>query len=742
MTRFLCVVVGLLSITLCAAQPAKQSAKPAKQSIKSSKQSSKSEIPDVLAVEQSRVVYEKFTLDSMPKFWSWMQPRKDERLELKYVDGGMYLRQTTAGSLWFLHGVPADATKDWEVTMHTKGLTAVTKGGPGIHVRSGSMHYMFIISSLDGSFWVGQYNAATGQWAGFTTATERSMNYVKNDNIKGRNEINELTVRKHGSVIDFSANGVLLNSYNIGQSMPGLLTDLGSFGINISDVVEASIFDIAFRYSTRSINYDSNAFVGATKSYASELNSIPSDRYPVLAPNGSSIYWVRTPSVNNDDIMIASRATDSTWTNVRAAGRPLNNYEPNNVIAVSQDDNSLFLWSRYRPDGSPAGPGFSRSTRTATGWTVPTSVAIKNYYTRANTREECVSADRAVAIMSCQRDDTRGLKDLYISFLEADGSYSEPRNMGDNINTQFEDGMPHLAADNKTLYFASTRPGFGELDMWVSKRLDSTWLNWSKPINLGPTINSNGWNGYLCVHPSGKYAYMNTTDGERNGIFRLNLPQDPASRRLLPDPSVLVRGRVLNAKTLQPIATTVAIATLPDKKNTAKASSEPSEGRYSIILPGGESYGFYASEPGYFPVSDNLDLKDLSLYREIERDLLLWPIEIGATIRLNNVFFDTNKSNLRNESREELLRLITMLKERPTMTIELGGHTDDRASDALNNKLSEDRAQAVKTYLVSKGITPDRLKAKGYGKTRPVSEDTTEAARQANRRVEFTIASI
>lgn len=741
MTKIVCLAIVLLSHVVCVSQLAISQPASKSKGKKAATATSAGNIPTTV-VQKSRKISEIEPMDAVPPYWYWMNERSDNTFTLRYEDGAAYMKYNDTGVLWFFKNTASDPANDWDVTMRTKMISASNRGGLGLHVRSQAFHYMFIICPAEKTYWVGHYNASTNQWKSYVAEGNDLQTYLKSESIKPIGEINTTAVRKHGDELDFLINGTVVKTFTISQTMPSLLTSVDGMGLNVSQKLEAQILDVSWNYTMRAIAYDPKAFIGATKTYATELNAQKSDRFSVLSPNGESIYWIRTDGVMSDDIMIATRATDSTWQNVRSAGFPLNNRDPNNVIAVSQDDNSLLIWNRYRSDGSPLGPGFSRTTRTSTGWTVPENVNITNYVNRAGSREECVSADRTVAILACERDGTLGDKDLYISFLQPDGAYSEPKNMGAVLNSKFSDGMPHLAADNRTLYFGSTRPGFGECDIWVSKRLDSTWLNWSEPVNLGPTINSNGWNGYLTMHPSGKYAYMNTTGPYQSGIFRLKLPQDPASRRMLPDPTVLVRGRVLNAKTLQPIATTVAIATLPDKKNTAKAASEPAQGRYSIVLPGGESYGFYASEPGYFPVSDNLDLRDLSLYREIERDLLLWPIEVGATIRLNNVFFDTNKSELRSDSREELKRLIALLNERPTMTIELGGHTDDRASDELNNKLSEDRATAVQTYLVSQGIAPNRLKAKGYGKSKPVSQGTTEAARQANRRVEFTIASV
>jgi outer membrane protein OmpA-like peptidoglycan-associated protein len=142
---------------------------------------------------------------------------------------------------------------------------------------------------------------------------------------------------------------------------------------------------------------------------------------------------------------------------------------------------------------------------------------------------------------------------------------------------------------------------------------------------------------------------------------------------------------------------------------------------------------------GYYAVSDNTDVRGLKNYREIKRDLLLTPVEVGATIRLNNIFFDFAKSELRSESVPELNRAAQFLRENPTVVIEIGGHTDDVGSDTDNAALSEARARAVREYLTSQGIAAARLTSKGYGESKPVGPNRTDEGRQLNRRVEFTI---
>jgi OmpA-OmpF porin, OOP family len=208
-----------------------------------------------------------------------------------------------------------------------------------------------------------------------------------------------------------------------------------------------------------------------------------------------------------------------------------------------------------------------------------------------------------------------------------------------------------------------------------------------------------------------------------------------------PKPVVLVTGHVLNAKTNEPIAGKILYESLTTGKELGIAYSDPRDGYYSIVLPAGEEYGFLAESKGFFPVSENIDLRKLTAYEEVKRDLKLVPLEAGSIARLNNLFFDTGKADLRTQSTKELKRLIDLLKDNVTMTIEVAGHTDDVGTDLNNLELSKRRSAAVTAYLVKNGIGEARLKSVGLGETKPQLPNTTPENRQVNRRVEFKIVA-
>ncbi|MBX9785047.1 MAG: OmpA family protein [Chitinophagaceae bacterium] len=203
----------------------------------------------------------------------------------------------------------------------------------------------------------------------------------------------------------------------------------------------------------------------------------------------------------------------------------------------------------------------------------------------------------------------------------------------------------------------------------------------------------------------------------------------------------MVTGNVFNAKTKEPISASLVYETLPEGAVAGDGLSSPGDGAFQIVLPYDKNYMIRATADHFFAQSENLNLDSLvrTGLRVIHKDLYLMPIEVGQIVRLNNVFFDFDKSDLRPESFIELNLVVKMLNENPAIAIELGAHTDSKGSDTYNINLSQSRAKSCVDYLISKGIDPSRVTWKGYGETVPVATNDTDEGRQLNRRVEFKI---
>jgi outer membrane protein OmpA-like peptidoglycan-associated protein len=379
--------------------------------------------------------------------------------------------------------------------------------------------------------------------------------------------------------------------------------------------------------------------------------------------------------------------------------------------------------------------GFSR--RNGIAWSEGALLKIVGFAHQPNTRSDYFLAPngRALILSIVNSESLNRSRDLFVSLLQPDGRWSKPANLP-TLNSPQEEISPWLAPDNQTIYFSSSRTGgLGEQDIWMSRRLDESWRKWSPPQNLGADINTKRADMNLAVDATGRMAFMSLGERGKEDIYEFELP---AAMR--PSPVAFVRGTVTDPAG-KPVPAGILYEFLKNTQAAGQAGANPSDGKYQIALPIGEDYGFRASAGGYIAVSDRIDLRQARDQQVFERNLILIPIATGVPIRLNNIFFDTAKTELLPESRAELDRLATLLQERPAMRIEIRGHTDSVDDDATNLKLSEGRAASVVGYLTKAGIAAARLQSKGFGESQPVAANDTEKNRLFNRRVEFVILS-
>jgi outer membrane protein OmpA-like peptidoglycan-associated protein len=493
-------------------------------------------------------------------------------------------------------------------------------------------------------------------------------------------------------------------------------------------------------YVEAPINVAPGIEVGPKENLGPGVNSPYDDLLPVISPDGKTLFIARMNHPQNfgidDNIWYTTLDDHGNWLPVKNIGPALNNGGSSYVSSVTPDGNTLLIAGSFKSkDSKPAALWLTH--RTAQGWSYPEPVRVKDFYTYSIYSEYSLSNDGRTIILSLDRADSYGRKDLYVSFLQKDGSWSAPKNLGPTVNSASDEATPFIASDGKTLYFASDGfAGYGSMDMYFTRRLDSTWQHWSEPQNLGPKLNSETFDAYYTVPASGEYAYFVSYERSYGlgDIFRVKLPE-----ALRPKAVVLISGKVLDAKTGKPLEAKIKYELLSNGKEIGSASTSPATGIYKITLPAGENYGYRAEAPGYIPVSENLDLTKADRYQELARDLMMVPIQKGETVRLNNIFFEVAKAELRSESFAELDRIVKLLGDNPTMEIAIYGHTDSVGSEGINKGLSEARAKAVQTYLLGKGIVTARLRAKGFGDTKPIAPNSTDEGRQQNRRVEFTI---
>ena len=360
---------------------------------------------------------------------------------------------------------------------------------------------------------------------------------------------------------------------------------------------------------------------------------------------------------------------------------------------------------------------------------------VQYFKNKSSHQSGCLSADNRYMIISMESGATQGVEDLYV--LTRDGkSWSAPKNMGAGINTKFQEITPFLSADSKTLYFATNgRKGEGSFDIYVSKRLDESWSNWSNPENLGPHVNSQGRETSFSFLADSEFAYyISTQNSDGYGdVRRIKFRQDSTIVARKIDTTDLITFtaplnktgiKFLNAKNSQPIKSRIIITV----GNTQTEFVPEIDG---VVSLSGSLIG-EAVVSGFLPVKTQSFSDSLVTVR-------MEPLEIGRTILLEHVLFGRASTDVLQSSYEELDMVVKMMKLNPDINILLKGHTDANGDIVQNKKLSEARVMEVKQYLTGKGISKKRIDGVGAGGLEPIASNETEATRKLNRRVEFVI---
>jgi outer membrane protein OmpA-like peptidoglycan-associated protein len=358
--------------------------------------------------------------------------------------------------------------------------------------------------------------------------------------------------------------------------------------------------------------------------------------------------------------------------------------------------------------------------------------------------EYAISSDEKYLVMGLRRSETFGDKDLYVSLKTSDNSYGKPINLGPILNSAGNEGSPFLAADNKTLYFNSNgHPGYGDADIYVTTRLDDSWTKWTEPVNLGPDINSPEWDGYITIPASGEFAYFSSLKNSlgSDDIFKIKLfPSIKPQMVVLYD--FQFKDKVTN-NILTPKISFQALGEVKDTTNAINWTYDEETLLNKSILSIGKKYEINATLESYGDFKATVDLSKETKYKEIKAVFELLPLVQGQKMVLQNLFFDQGQSIIKEESFEELEKVKKMMAENPSMEILLEGHTDNQGDMLKNIKLAEDRVNAVKDYITKDGVVDGkRIGIKSWGPYKPVMRNSSEEARKKNRRVEFTITKM
>jgi len=467
----------------------------------------------------------------------------------------------------------------------------------------------------------------------------------------------------------------------------------------------------------------------------------PADEYinAITADEQTMLLTVRKYNPNNsgrilsEDLCLTQNAGNH-WEKPKKVSLSQNS-EGEGAACLSPDGQTIYFTSCYSNDGYGSCDIYM-ATRQGNHWSQPVNLG-PNVNSAKWESQPSVSSDGNTLYFASNRSGGFGNSDIWMSHKLPDGSWGKAINLGNTINTSEDEMSPFIHADNQTLFFSSNgHTGMGGMDLYLSRK-DSLGY-WQAPVNLGYPINTPGNEINLIVNAAGNYAYSSSDISGGKGrydIYRFELY--PGAR---PERVTYFKGKVFDSKTLHPLRAKFELIDLSNGKTVIESFSEAETGLFLVCLPSGKNYALNVSKKGYLFHSETFALKSDDSNREpYIKDIPLQPIASGETVILKNIFFDTDSYHLKPESQIELDKLTRLLTENKSLKIEIDGHTDNVGSDNYNLQLSQNRAKSVYEYLISAGISESRLSFKGFGETLPIASNDTEQGRAVNRRTEFKV---
>lgn len=489
-------------------------------------------------------------------------------------------------------------------------------------------------------------------------------------------------------------------------------------------------------------------------------------------------------------IFIQQVAQDRPTAHLQSLGAPINTLDNSEFSPTISADGNTMIFESNR--GGRWRLYITQQLKTDV-WSAPQELTVVSNFVSADDflGGPCLSYDGKTLFFTSNRKGTMGGIDIW--YTKRNGTtWDVPKNMGQGVNSAGYDGFPSLSADGKHLYFM--RDGRNKrvtsskqvcCSLYVADKRGSFYMNaralpypvntgceayprimadnktlifsrhkdrsdsgydlyesklrggkWTKPVPM-EFINTHRDDELICVPASGDIIYLsNTSSNNLDDIYKVELPKE-----FRPDKIVTLEGVVRDAESNKIIPATIKVTNV-DTKEASEVKNNETTGKYTVLLEEGEKYDIAISSQGKTFDSEVVDLTNVKKYQMVNKDIKLKPLKTNTTFTLNNIFFGFDSATVKSESEFELTRVIELLQKNPTMVVEISAHTDDKGSDAYNNKLSQSRAESVVNFLVSKGIPKERLVPKGYGKSMPSVPNDSDENRAKNRRVEFKVIKI
>ncbi len=470
-----------------------------------------------------------------------------------------------------------------------------------------------------------------------------------------------------------------------------------------------------------------------------KVNSFPMQYFPIVSVDGSYLIYTRrlgTTSEYDEDLVISRKDESGDWSTPASISENINSEFNEGTCTLSADGRTLIFTSCYGRRGFGSCDLYI-SEKNGGEWSNPVNLG-PNVNSSSWDSQPSLSADGRTLYFISNRGGGVGRRDIWVSYKSDDNDWKKPVNMGRSINTAGDEVSPFIHPNNKVLYYSTNGlPGFGGFDIYYSNRED----NWLAPINLGAPINNGQDQVSLFINSKGDKGYYSNEDNisDKKGIiYEFDLPEIHKVKYR----ASWIAGMVTDAESDQPLGATIELYDLERDKRVSLVKSDSVTGSYLVVLTEGSEYALYVEKPGYLFKSYTFSFELGEDIKSLSKDIPLDPIKINAHTKLNNIFFKSNEYKLEDKSKTELKKITRFIKANPNLRIEISGHTDNVGSPEYNQSLSEKRAKSVYQFLLEQGVAPTKLNTKGFGAGRPLVQNNTPENRQLNRRIEFKVVKI
>ncbi len=487
-------------------------------------------------------------------------------------------------------------------------------------------------------------------------------------------------------------------------------------------------FAVNFTKSNKYKNYIFNPI-----NMGENINSTNLEYLPSITVDGNKMIFNRR--INGDEDFYESNKVDGQWQKATPVYGKINTNLNEGAQNISQDGQWLIFTGCNYPEGFGSCDLYISFKNKNGEWSEAENMG-RNINTDAWESAPSLSADKRDLFFSSTRAGGFGSSDIWVSH-NVNGLWQKPENMGATINTKGDDGCAFIHADNQTFYFNSNgHVGYGMSDLFVSRRNEKGI--WQKPENLGYPINTVDDEGSMIVAADGKTAYYASDKGNvknKIDLYSFELREDIRAQKTL-----WVKGKIFDKKSNMGLSSIAELSTSDSGFILSKLQTDD-DGNYLTTLPIGKNYVFTINKKGYLFYSENFMMKANVSDSPIIVNIALQPIEKGAFIILKNIFFETKKADLQITSFAELDKVALLMLENPSLIIQISGYTDNVGKPVDNLILSNNRSKAVIDYLIKKGIAIKRMLGKGFGETKPIANNNTEVNKAQNRRTEMSVIS-